>query len=149
MKKYANEFSMFVTGEPKPQARPRFARVGNFVKTYSPKSVFFALVHNEAVLKGPALPMLGPLSLKLQFYMPRPLALQRGKGAARVWHESRPDLDNMEKAVMDAMTQARVWNDDGQVCEKSSAKVLAPIDGEQRPGVFVWVAQILDVEGVE
>ena len=142
MPKYANEFSLYVVGQPKPQARPRFFRVGAGVRAHSPKTLFFNMVYGEAVRKAPKVPLDGPLSLRVYFFMPRPQNATSGKNSSRTWHISRPDLDNMEKAVMDAFTQAGVWRDDSLVCEKMTSKVLTPLHGEQRPGVFIWVAQI-------
>ena len=51
-------------------------------------------------------------------------------------HTSRPDLDNLEKALLDVMTRLNFWTDDSLVTEKSTSKWWGPkpgIDIEVRP----------------
>ena len=50
----------------------------------------------------------------------------------------KPDIDNYAKAVLDAMTKARMWNDDSQVEFLAVKKQWGPfgqIDVEVTPGV--------------
>jgi Holliday junction resolvase RusA-like endonuclease len=51
---------------------------------------------------------------------------------------TRPDLDNLEKLVMDVFTRAGIWRDDGQVAAKTTSKPYAN-EGE-KPGmeVVLW-----------
>ena len=59
----------------------------------------------------------GPVQLECTFAMPRPKRLMRKKDPeGEVWHTSRPDADNLIKAVKDACTGV-LWKDDSQVCE--------------------------------
>lgn len=63
---------------------------------------------------GPVWPS-QPLSVDIQFWLPA--------GTSR-WFTSTPDLDNLEKAVLDAITQCGlVWHDDAQVVQLRSSKV--------------------------
>ena len=41
-------------------------------------------------------------------------------------HTSRPDLDNLEKNLLDILTRLRFWEDDAHVFTKSTAKVWGP-----------------------
>lgn len=41
-------------------------------------------------------------------------------------HTSRPDLDNLEKSLLDVLTRLRFWDDDAKVFTKSTAKVWGP-----------------------
>lgn len=41
-------------------------------------------------------------------------------------HTSRPDLDNLEKNLLDVLTRLRYWADDSLVFMKSTAKVWGP-----------------------
>jgi Holliday junction resolvase RusA-like endonuclease len=53
-----------------------------------------------------------PVFLELVFYFSRPKRLLH----CRVYpHTAKPDEDNLQKAVMDAMTDAGVWKDDALV----------------------------------
>jgi len=71
----------------------------------------------------------GPVLLELRFILPRPMNhFGTGRNAGRLknsapsWHTSRPDLENIEKAFLDALTGI-CWRDDSQVCQKISSKV--------------------------
>ena len=67
-------------------------------------------------------PMLGPIGVQLDFILKRPaLHFGTGKNADVVKSSSprypakAPDLDKLTRAIFDALTDARVWDDDGQV----------------------------------
>ncbi|MGN0851830.1 MAG: RusA family crossover junction endodeoxyribonuclease [Kiritimatiellia bacterium] len=42
-------------------------------------------------------------------------------------HTTRPDLDNMEKALLDTLTRLGFWNDDALVCSKHTRKQRGPV----------------------
>ena len=72
----------------------------------------------------------GPIALELTIRMPRPKShFRTGKNAgilredAPSWHTAKPDLDNIEKALKDALSDIRVWGDDCQVCQVTKKKV--------------------------
>ena len=46
-----------------------------------------------------------------------------------IYKTSRADLDNLEKAVMDALTAAKWWQDDCLVVDKRTVKVWGACDG--------------------
>lgn len=58
-------------------------------------------------------------------------------------HTTRPDIDNLVKLVMDALTRAKVYRDDGVVV-KQSAKKRWQRAGERFAGVRVSVSRIGD-----
>lgn len=72
-------------------------------------------------------PLIGPLSLELNFVFTRPKTVKR-KG----WKDTKPDLDNVVKACMDALTTANIWEDDKQVCELTARKRWAEPDESAR-----------------
>jgi len=83
----------------------------------------------------------GPVRVGLRFWMPRPKAHYRtGRHAGELRpdaptdHASKPDLDKLERLVLDALTGV-VWVDDGQV---SSFSFLYKAYGPQ-PGVGIEV----------
>ena len=61
------------------------------------------------------------MRLGLQFAMPRPASHTTSRGAmtksAPAAHICKPDIDNLAKAVMDALTDAGAWRDDCQIVE--------------------------------
>lgn len=86
----------------------------------------------EALLApyAPKAPLQGPLVLEFVAAMPLGKSdskkLREAKIAGHVLPEKKPDLDNMTKQLMDAMTRLNFWHDDVQVvclrCEKIYAE---------------------------
>lgn len=130
--------SFLVEGEPKGQPRPRaFARNG-MVRVYDPATAEgwknqIAIAFRQEVLRlglktdGDAL-FNGPVKLQATFVFQSPKSHFNAKGVLKQcwrssWKVSKPDLDNIEKALMDALTTCRAWDDDSQVCAKQTRKV--------------------------
>lgn len=91
----------------------------------------------------PKSPITVPVELELSFYMPRPLRLKKPNSPHDpIPFVSKPDADNLAKAVMDAMTVAGWWVDDCQVVELSVRKSYSYLNG--RSGVAVRVTEIVD-----
>lgn len=64
----------------------------------------------------------GPLHMDLTFYMPLPKSLCKRKKT--VWHHTTPDLDNLEKFLLDTITKTGViWRDDRLVSSMSVKKI--------------------------
>lgn len=67
----------------------------------------------------------GPVRLKVVgiFETPEswPRAVHRAAAECRVWHVGRPDLDNIQKLILDALNKL-AWADDGQVAVIECAK---------------------------
>lgn len=133
-------FTFFAAGEPKGQPRPRAVmRHGTGGRLHA--GVFdpgtadnwkacVKLAAQQAGLTHTNLA--GPVSVTLRFFMPRPAAHFKGgdrvkalKESAPQWHTGKPDRDNLEKAVLDALTDCGVWLDDGQVCAGENLKIYA------------------------
>lgn len=116
-------------GTPIGKARPRFGRAKNGnVVTYTPaKTKYFerdlrslaqVAMMGKTVLEG-------PVKVTITAYFSR--KTKTG------WHTSRPDLDNIVKAVLDALNGI-VFDDDSAVCELVASKKY---DGEERVEVQV------------
>jgi Holliday junction resolvase RusA-like endonuclease len=135
-----------VQGEPKGQPRPRaFAmKMGN--------GKFSARVFDAGTAEGwkslvaaaakPALPpspFTGPVQLRAGFVFRRPKHHLRTNGDVKPnaprQHTGKPDIDNLLKAVMDALTQlGGIWLDDTQV-----ALVTAWKDYGFTPGAVIEI----------
>ena len=112
-------YHIFVNGLPKAQPRPRMARNGH---VYNPHSADVWKEEIKACFR-PVLgePITGPVSLNVLFYLPAPKAMKIADGQY-IPHAKKPDLDNLLKAVMDAMSDVGVWNDDAQVSVTKAGK---------------------------
>jgi Holliday junction resolvase RusA-like endonuclease len=125
-----------VDGVPKAQPRPRFTARGH---AYDPKTAEAWKCRITSEYRRAGVYFEGPVFLTATFTMP--LAKRKGKSEEGRYHCIRPDLDNLLKAVMDALTMAGAWRDDAQVSEVSVRKVYA---GEgQRAGAVI---QLVDYE---
>lgn len=69
----------------------------------------------------PKEPLSGPIFLKIEWRF----ELKRCKH--RTWKVTRPDLDNLEKGLLDVLTDMRFWGDDAQVCVKQTCKKEVPV----------------------
>ena len=84
--------------------------------------------------------MEGPLSLSVVFVLPRPSRLRwKTRPMPRQWHQSKPDADNLLKAVKDALN-GLLWRDDSQIVLLRVSKWYA--SGEEQPGVELAVRRL-------
>lgn len=135
--------SFSVLGEPKPNPRGRAFSRGGHARVYDPGTAegWKAAVALAARPFLPTEPLAGPVALELDFLMPRPKRLSRRcDDPGELWHTSKPDLDNIEKAVLDALTQIGLWRDDCQVVAVSKTKRYHALNG--RPGARVTVREV-------
>ena len=77
-------------------------------------------------------------------YFPRPRAhygtgrnANRLKDSAPLWHDKRPDVDKLARAVLDAITESGTLRDDCQVVALSARKRYGP------PGVAITLGEDL------
>ncbi len=106
-----------VIGHPVPKARPRVVTKGKKRFAYTPKRVkdWENVVKDEAQ-KYFERPFDRPVVVSLTFYLPRPNSRRLD-----FWVSTTPDLDNLEKAVLDALNGV-AYTDDRLVVVKSSSK---------------------------
>lgn len=85
-------------------------------------------------------PIVGAVALRIVYVFPRTSAMQwKTKPRRREWKVSKPDLDNLEKAVMDALNTI-TYGDDCQIALKQTAKIIAA--GIDTPGALIEVEQL-------
>ena len=120
-----------VPGQPVAKGRPKFSRQGGFVRAYTPeKTVAYEtlvkLAAGEAM--AGARPMQGPLSLMLRLYVAIPKSTTKRDrariSAGEFYPVRKPDLDNVLKAVTDAMNGI-VYDDDAQIVTVMVTKLYA------------------------
>lgn len=98
-------------------------------RTKHAKATLLAVMEKHA----PKRPLNGPLTVNLYWTYPNTEKCPGGLQAKA----TRPDLDNLAKLALDAMTNAGYWNDDAQVAELHTAKFTGPI-----PGLAVMVKKM-------
>lgn len=128
------QFSFFFASRPQPKARPRARRRGVFLSIYQEISDFEKglAIHcrlNRKIPKG----IECAVSIAIVFCFMRPASIPNG----RIWKRSRPDSDNLAKAVLDAMTTAVVWKDDALAVTLGVQKIY--VDDEKMEGARVSV----------
>ena len=64
-------------------------------------------------------PLTGPLVVRMTFTIPKPKSASK---KWRTWPDCRPDLSKLVRSTEDALTDAGVWKDDGQVVECTAVK---------------------------
>ncbi len=146
--------TFFVTGTPIAQPRVRACIRGKHAGVYDPgtanewKNNVMSCGTTAAYRPDSATKfeiMTGPVGLTLHFFLPRPKHHSRSNGelkpTAPSWHTSKPDLDNLVKAVKDAITQIGViWADDSQVCATVTEKIYA--DEKNKVGVRITIEKL-------
>ena len=128
---------------PVPKGRPRFARAGKFIKTYTPYETkkFEQQVLLLSKRSKPKEPLQGALSVGLYFYMPIPKVM-RGEDLEKamkelLYHTKKPDCDNLAKAILDAFNGV-FWIDDSQIASLVIKKVYSK---DPRINVFIDFAE--------
>lgn len=119
-----NRINLTIQGSPVAKGRPRFARRGNFVTTYTPTNTAQA----ESEIQKEALnhirePITAPVELSIVFYMaiPSSTSKKRAESLKNAPHVKRPDVDNLAKLVLDALNGI-AWKDDSQVFKMTVEK---------------------------
>ena len=128
--------SFTVPGLPKAQPRPRMTRTGHVFTSPSADMWKASIAMCGASLSGMMIDK--PVSLSVDMTFPPP---KHGhKHRLQLLHTSRPDVDNLLKAIMDAMTGMQIWLDDSFVSKVEATKRY----GDQ-PGavisISVWEAE--------
>lgn len=142
----------FVPGEAIAQPRPRAVKVGKFSRVISAQSEHpinrwkWSIAHYAKAAMKAAPPTQQPVLLEMLFLMPRPKRLLAKRFERSViLHTSKPDLDNLEKAVKDALN-CIAWVDDSQVSTSWKRKRYTLPD--ESPGVHVMVTLDTATSGI-
>jgi len=146
-----NILTLSMRGVPKGWSRAghRIAKSGKrlYVQTYTPPPM---RAYQESIRKvareamGDRPPLEGALSVSLRFRLPIPKSETKRRreamAAGEIAHTTKPDKDNLTKAVYDALN-AIVWIDDAQIARGFQTKVYA-----EKPGIDIRV-EAFDPQG--
>ena len=132
-----------VLGAPQGKGRPKASARGGFVRMYTPaKTVSYeALIGHAAHAAMRGEPLLDcPVSVDMDIRCPIPASWsqkrQRQALAGEIWPTTKPDVDNVEKVVFDAINGV-VWRDDVVVVRVSKLKRYA-----STPGITVTIEPV-------
>ncbi|MDR3087792.1 MAG: RusA family crossover junction endodeoxyribonuclease [Azoarcus sp.] len=112
-----------VPGVPVGKGRPKFARRGNFVTTYTPEKTasyenMVKLKAEEAMQGRPVIE--GAVSVVIGIHLTPPASWsqkkQRSALMGLIFPTTKPDIDNVVKTLFDACNEI-VWRDDKQACD--------------------------------
>lgn len=110
-------------------------------KTGKPKAVLHdteelrdvhAKLHGALAPHAPDTAMPGPVRLIVKWIFPAD-----DKHRPEEWKTSKPDTDNLEKALKDEMTKLRFWKDDAQVCSEVTEKFYG-----EYPGIWIRTEEL-------
>ena len=127
-----------VRGIPAPQGSKRHVGGGRMIEMSKAVGPWREAVRAETqrAMNGDG-PLSGAVSVIAEFFMPRPKSHYRtGRNAALLrdsapgWPSCKPDLDKLERAILDGLTAGGAWGDDSQVVRLIAAKSYA---GERHP----------------
>lgn len=87
-------------------------------------------------------PIQGPIGVALRFALPKPASAPKRRRTWPIGARSG-DIDKLERAVLDALTDAGLWKDDGQVVTLQGDKDYPGVtSGLSVPGVQITVWQV-------
>ena len=120
-----------IPGTPVGKGRPRFARRGNLVTTFTPEKTAsyenLVKVKAEEAMVGREL-ISGAVAVTILLFITPPASWSNKKMLQALNHEimptTKPDVDNIIKGIFDAMNEI-VWNDDKQVVDVTIRKRYA------------------------
>lgn len=134
-------------GQPRARSTIRRGKGGKvFSGIYDPGTAddWKTIIRNAATSAWDSVPFTGPTRIDWTAFFARPKLHFKSNGelkeSAPTWHEGKPDRDNLDKALLDALVNAGVLRDDKQVCAGELLKAyVAP--GEL-PGMQVTIRSI-------
>lgn len=139
----ADGITFFVAGAPYGKGRPRVSSFGGRARMYTPeKTVAYEnLVRISADIAMGSMPVItGPVSVFMRILVPTPASMpkkrQKEAMAGLLMPTKKPDIDNVEKAIFDALNGV-VWKDDVQVVDVTKSKRYS-----EKPGVWVVIKEI-------
>lgn len=129
-----------VSGDPKGQPRPRAFSRGGHARVFDSGTAegWKAQIALAARDHLPAAPLACPVRVDVEFYFRRPLRLmKKSSPAGFIPHTGKPDRDNLDKAVLDCLTQIGFLQDDALVVEGTIKKHYTGIN--TGPGALIEI----------
>ena len=136
-----------VPGNPFGKQRPKFARMGTYTKTYTPKKT---TQHEKEVAecflevaRGRRFKEKEPLDIRIIAYYPIPQSTSKKRRKEMLEHRIRPtvkpDLDNVAKLIYDALNGV-AWYDDNAIVDTQVRKFYS-----DTPRVDVFILSLIHI----
>ena len=122
----------FISIIPQPWRRARLSGKRHFTDK---KSAAYKRAIGWAITPLLKEPFRGAVHLDLDFVFPIPKSWSKAKKMNPPPHTSRPDRDNLEKAIGDALNGI-AWDDDAQICDGNVRKRYGT-----EPGIFIKIKE--------
>jgi Holliday junction resolvase RusA-like endonuclease len=146
--------SILVPITPQPKRRVRATTSKGKIVTYKDEKTKRYENSLSLYLKqhAPSKPLLGAIGLSIRFLHARPkrLSVKAKNGvvtcAGRIWKKTRPDVDNLTKAISDCLQTAGFFRDDGQIAS-IDARDFYTEDG-QEPRIEIFISELAERQGI-
>ena len=141
---------VFVPGHPKGQPRARAFSKNGKARMYEAGTAEGWKGQILLAVKPylPGEPAKGAFKVNCRFLFHRPKNHYRANGKLKDWapryHTTKPDRDNLDKAVLDCLTQLGIWEDDKQVVTGNLQKEYVA-ENASRPGMFLEIVEVKNV----
>jgi Holliday junction resolvase RusA-like endonuclease len=124
-----------IDAEPVAKGRPKFSKVGGFMRAYTPKktSDYENTVRQVAeAAMGSTDPLETALGVYLYIRLPIPQSHSKKRKEACLSGQEKPikkpDIDNLAKSILDGMNGV-IWKDDSQIVSLHVTKVYSSGSG--------------------
>lgn len=142
-----NRVAFFVPGLPvaQPRQRTRVVNSGgrmiaaNYTPAGDPVNAFKAAIRLIFSQHRPPKVFDGPLRVTLEFRFPRGASTPKKFADQLLWKLGKKDIDNLSKAVMDALN-AIAYHDDRQIVDLHASKI--EVRATDEPGVAVEIVEL-------
>ena len=119
--------TIIIPGKPIGKARPRFSKVGSFVKVYSAQAKEEKAIIKEFKTQWRLRPLECPVIVSMVFCMPITKASKKTVAdmlSGVLKHTKKPDCSNLIKMYEDC-ANGIIWQDDKQIFEIEATKAFA------------------------
>lgn len=114
-----NIITFRVEGEPAPKGSKRHVGNGRLIESSKKLPAWMQAVKQEATKNRPSEPIDAPVSVFMDFYLPRPKRPRYDVPAVK------PDVDKLARSVLDALEAAGVLTNDSRVTKLRATKHYA------------------------
>jgi Holliday junction resolvase RusA-like endonuclease len=114
--KHKAVYNLFIRGKPVAQPRTRKGKYGNIYNPHT-ADTWKEIIQVNILAAGRKETITKDVCLEIIFYFYAPEKLHKASP-----HIIKPDIDNLEKSVMDALKGIGIYKDDCQVCTKFTRK---------------------------